>query len=65
MIGSVNFFHNIIVLDKINQWGSDFRDAYTRLGLLKPFLAEDAAIYFLTGTATANDIKVSKISDIQ
>ena len=45
-------------VDKINQWGQDFRDAYSRLGLLKPFLANDAAIYFLTGTATPNDIKV-------
>ena len=48
-----------MVLDKINQWGQDLREGYTRLGLLKPFLAENAAIYFFTGTATAEDIKVN------
>ena len=46
-------------LDKINQWGHEFRDSYTRLGLLKPFMADNAAIYCLTGTATEEDIKVA------
>ena len=49
---------NQCFLDKINQWGHEFRDSYTRLGLLKPFMVEKAAFYCLTGTATVEDIKV-------
>ena len=45
-------------LDKINQWGPSFRESYTRLGLLKPFMAENASVYFLTATATPEDMKV-------
>ena len=48
----------MLLLDKINQWGHNFRDAYSRLGLLKPFMVEMAAVYFLTGTATDEDIQV-------
>ena len=57
----LNMFITTIIhfLDKVNQWGKEFRDGYTRLGLLKPFMAENAAVYFVTGTATVTDIKVS------
>ena len=44
--------------DKINQWGPSFREGYTRLGLLKPFFAENAPIFCLTATATDEDIRV-------
>lgn len=53
-----NYDTNKFCKDKINQWGEDFRDGYTRLGLLKPFMALHAAVYFFTATATAEDIKV-------
>ena len=46
-------------LDKINLWGEGFREGYTRLGLLKPFLAAGAATYFFTATATEEDKKVA------
>ena len=49
----------ILLSDKINQWGPNFREGYTRLGLLKPFLAENSGIFLLTATATAEDMKVS------
>ena len=48
----------LICQDKINQWGPDFREGYTRLGLLRPFLAEGAPIFCLTATATGEDIRV-------
>ena len=48
-------------LDKISQWGPNFREGYTRLGLLRPFMAENAAVYFLTATATAEDMKVGTL----
>ena len=57
-IASVVVSYDLFVVDKINQWGHEFRDSYNRLGLLKPFMAEDAGIFFLTATATAADMKV-------
>ena len=44
--------------DKINLWGEGFREGYTRLGLLKPFLAPGAGTFFFTATATDEDKKV-------
>ena len=46
------------LLDKLNLWGEGFREGYTRLGLLKPFLAAGARTYFFTATATDEDKKV-------
>ena len=47
-----------LLTDKINQWGHHFRESYTRLSLLKPFMADNAGIFFLTATATSEDEKV-------
>ena len=51
--------------DKISQWGPNFREGFTRLGLLKPFMAENAAVYFLTATATIEDMRVKNKNDIR
>ena len=56
-----NFYYKLfsnIFIDKINQWGPSFREGYTRLGLLKPFLAENSGIFFFTATATTEDMQV-------
>merc|ERR1719318_981980 len=45
--------------DKINLWGEGFREGYTRLGLLRPFVTTGAATYFFTATATEEDKKVA------
>ena len=56
------FLHDstLFFLDKINLWGAGFREGYTRLGLLKPFLTTGAATYFFTASATKEDKKVSR-----
>ena len=48
----------IYFIDKLNLWGEGFREGYTRLGLLKPFVATGACTYFFTATATDEDKKV-------